>query len=1357
MSSSNIQMGEMSTSAGDSCEEALLASAQDDLISNLPAEGLPPSSDMPYARVQIKTILDTVEKGGLMDDDTLDFAIRNMAREKSSDGGLKKSKYSCRKHYITSYFAVGATRERNNDNVNDPEVDPFFNKDFECMDASESNNIDVLCIPVNHLCHWTLYAYDMKNDKLSILDSKENYSRHEGIPYKIGKALERVQKDYGLFKNKSNFSLWPHVFPRVPQQGYGTNDCGFFVFKFMCHWNGHKLTGLISRETMDLRNEFLAYIHSFNINEAGPVEGVALEKPQEWTRDISRPPEATIAIIPTTTRAIDSTSPSLYKVAPITKILVEPCMTLKSPFLVKRKSFGRPDTKILEDLYQDIITDKLHIWQGPEDIQKLMKDGQKVDALCLNLVVSNMRKVDAHDFKNTKCMGWRHYVDSDWAVKSLSGYSNPIVLKNIFYRGSAMYNASRSHMVFIPVVIHGDHWTLYAFNMYDQKLSILDSLSDTIEGVDDPVERHQKTRHDVCDALTTTMNFTIDFRSWEYEFPKLPRQQNSYDSGFFVFNFMRLWDGHQLAQWFPIEPRELRKDFLAYILSCTDNIVHIPKEVSSKIKDLPGKMMDCKLQEVAASGDKLIAENQLAITVCPELVTSAESPNEYTCYFNLHWNPIREAPATSSAPDPSFVSSDFLSTCHRVTSDGDGVLHIAARSRNVALVHDIWENHGTLATLLVSTVNNRGDTILHCASAGGSDAIVKLFLENMGSAMFLRAQNLKGETCLHEAVRHGHAGIVKTLILTDSRIPYLGRPTLMQIVDNAGISPLYLATTLRRIEIVRALTKKTYRQDDKDAASCSGPARKTALHAAVVLLDKEMIAVLLDWNAGLTSQEDESGSTPLHFLASLSLERTEPNSLVRVLYLWHLQLRALTLSLALFCLEGMEPNSMQRVTIMMNKLYNIYNSVFNPLHWVIIMVLHMYKRAQDSGVLYRPLQYSEDNDYKFVQDSGTIELILRKDPLSALYVDSTGSLPIHIAAAHRRLDTVKKLLKECPCCCSSRNAAGQTFLHLAVEKEKLEIVDYVCRAQKFNRILNTEDQDGNTALHLAVKNASEKIFCTLMRNKEVCLNFANKDGHTPLDLAFLSLHPKEKRMQGSREWIFFDLLHGGGDFGVCSWGHLARNVVEADWDKESESVSKSASMMAVCAVLILNASLMAPFQVLSHNQKENSLAFHGARFQAFVLFDTLSFVCSAAATYFCACAGFTMSDGSTRLKNLITGTYALVLAALTWICAVALALFLVLPVQTWFRPIIVGGMGVFACMLFLYARSKLFSVAFHLRAVGARVGSISKLAFLLLLGRSAVKPLWVVPSPSIVLFLSLGAGLVVFLYQLPLIELSKKM
>jgi hypothetical protein len=195
--------------------------------------------------------------------------------------------------------------------------------------------------------------------------------------------------------------------------------------------------------------------------------------------------------------------------------------------------------------------------------------------------------------------------------------------------------------------------------------------------------------------------------------------------------------------------------------------------------------------------------------------------------------------------------------------------------------------------------------------------------------------------------------------------------------------------------------------------------------------------------AGLTSQVDESGSTPLHFLASLSLERRDPKNIVFLLY----------------------------------KLQHYLNIVIKFL---------CCKRA----------------------DKGIVERIMEKDPLSALYADSTGSLPIHIAAAHGRLDIVKTLLKECSYCESSRNASGQTFLHVAVEKEKLDIIEYVCGEKKFNRILNAGDKDGNTALHLAVNNASENIFCSLMQNREVCLNFANKEGRTPLDLAFLGLHPK---------------------------------------------------------------------------------------------------------------------------------------------------------------------------------------------------------------------------------------------------------
>lgn len=42
-----------------------------------------------------------------------------------------------------------------------------------------------------------------------------------------------------------------------------------------------------------------------------------------------------------------------------------------------------------------------------------------MDTDCLNLAVRNMATEDAENFKNTECLGWRHYVKSDWTVSWL--------------------------------------------------------------------------------------------------------------------------------------------------------------------------------------------------------------------------------------------------------------------------------------------------------------------------------------------------------------------------------------------------------------------------------------------------------------------------------------------------------------------------------------------------------------------------------------------------------------------------------------------------------------------------------------------------------------------------------------------------------------------------------------------------------------------------------------------------------------------------------------------------------------------------------------------------------------------------
>lgn len=122
-------------------------------------------------------------------------------------------------------------------------------------------------------------------------------------------------------------------------------------------------------------------------------------------------------------------------------------------------------------------------------------------------------------------------------------------------------------------------------------------------------------------------------------------------------------------------------------------------------------------------------------------------------------------------------------------------------------------------------------------------------------------------------------------------------------------------------------------------------------------------------------------------------------------------------------------------------------------------------------------------------------------------------LPIHVAASNGRLEIIKRLLKACHHCMCSRNASGQSFLHVAVEKKWVGVVRHVCKEQTLDGILNLQDQDGNTALHLAVKSGYQLIFCFLMSNPGVCLNLANKEGHTPRDLATLAIDPHLKLLQ----------------------------------------------------------------------------------------------------------------------------------------------------------------------------------------------------------------------------------------------------
>lgn len=215
------------------------------------------------------------------------------------------------------------------------------------------------------------------------------------------------------------------------------------------------------------------------------------------------------------------------------------------------------------------------------------------------------------------------------------------------------------------------------------------------------------------------------------------------------------------------------------------------------------------------------------------------------------------------------------------------------------------------------------------------------------------------------------------------------------------------------------------------------------------------------------------------------------------------------------------------------------------------------------------------------------------------------------------------------------------------------------------------DRNGDTALHLAVLNGNEDIFCKLLRNKKVCLSFINKKGCTPLDLAFSSIKPGSAYKQIKWHWIRNDLLVAGADFCTYRWDHFSSRsaaMSEADLEKESKRISKSAGLLAAAAVLILAIAFQAPFDMADKKsltadnvspKAEQALRVQVMTDNAHI--DAASLLLSGAAIFCCTFAGLPTSWHGARFVALIIGGIFVLVASVAILEVFATGLSLVYP------------------------------------------------------------------------------------------------
>lgn len=556
-----------------------------------------------------------------------------------------------------------------------------------------------------------------------------------------------------------------------------------------------------------------------------------------------------------------------------------------------------------------------------------------------------------------------------------------------------------------------------------------------------------------------------------------------------------------------------------------------------------------------------------APSLSPALLRAARSGDERRL--------VKELLADPSAPD--------LETA--TTAGGNTLLHVAASGGHAALAALLLRR----APGLLAACNAALDTPLHLAARAGAHKVAALLIASSPSTSSLRAltraTNKRGETALHDAVRGGHEAAARALAAAD--------PGLAGLCGGAGETPIYMATAAGSLGMVRVLMK-SYKNDDDDEdevpklCSCTGPGRRTALHAAV-LTSNEMTQELLQWNSALVKEVDDSGSTPLHYVASAG---------------------------------------------------NI----------------------------------------------SALKLLLRYDTSPAYVPDSNGLFPVHIAAKMGYGQLIYELCKHCPDSDEKLDGKGRNFLHIAVEHKKWKVVWHFCGTPELERMVNVMDYEGNTALHLAVKNADQMIVSLLMANKSVLPNIVNKQGLTALDLAVLATDKGMSYTLNPQVIILRCLAWTGA---VLTPRRLDHFIDEFHIGKASgnelKKFSNIAQNLVVGSVLVSTVTFAAVFTLPGGNISDGPHAgapilSHRYTFKAFVMANTLAFVGSTLSTIWLTYAGSDHVHPLLRALYMFFSVVCMEQATRSMVAAFALGAYVVLsPVSE--RIAIVVCMSTIATLL----------------------------------------------------------------------------